>query len=141
MWEGVLPTGVDLEFQNFCSSVSSAAERKRQSSAQFDNLAAAGWLRSGDGSVLPHLCRFPADHEFLVARKGCGRRCATLILGWHSQLKSFRRLYAVLTLIAIYRFSAWAHPSPCRHTLCVCAHHALWHFCLSATVALEWCLS
>ena len=44
VWEGVLPDGIDEEFQKFYSSVSPAAERQRQNSAHFDNVAAAGWL-------------------------------------------------------------------------------------------------
>ena len=44
-----------------------------------------------------------------------------------SQLKSFHRLCAVLVLIAIYRFSAWAHPGPCGQALCVCTQDALWY--------------
>ena len=56
-----------------------------------------------------------------------------------SQLKSFRLPYAVLMIIPIYRLSAWAHPGPCGQALCVCTHHALWYFCLSASVALGWC--
>ena len=34
----------DKEFEEFCSAVSLAAERQRQSSSHFDNVAAAGWL-------------------------------------------------------------------------------------------------
>ena len=44
VWEGVLPTGFAPEFQKFHSAVSLAAERRRQNSAHFDNVAAAGWL-------------------------------------------------------------------------------------------------
>ena len=40
VWEGVLPDGFDSEFQKFYSSVSPAAERQRQNSAHFDNVAA-----------------------------------------------------------------------------------------------------
>ena len=42
VWEGVLPTGIDREFQKFYSAVSPAAERQWQNSAHFDNVAAAG---------------------------------------------------------------------------------------------------
>ena len=41
VWEGVLPDGFDREFQDFCSAVSPAAERQRQNSHHFDNVAAA----------------------------------------------------------------------------------------------------
>ena len=41
VWEGVLPDGFDREFQDFYSAVSPAAERQRQNSAHFDNVAAA----------------------------------------------------------------------------------------------------
>ena len=44
VWEGVLPNGFDKEFQMFYAAVAPAAERQRQSAANFDNVAVAGWL-------------------------------------------------------------------------------------------------
>ena len=44
VWEGVLPVGFDEEFQRFYTAVAPAAERQRQSAANFDNVAAVAWL-------------------------------------------------------------------------------------------------
>ena len=44
VWEGALPDGFDKEFHKFYAAVAPAAERQRQSAANFDNVAAAAWL-------------------------------------------------------------------------------------------------
>ena len=59
-------------------------------------------------AALPSFCGSPAHwHPLASQMLAC------------SQLKSCRRPYAVLMLVAIHRFSAWAHPGPCRQALCV----------------------